>query len=219
MSSALPNHYNEDYHHPITESELSNDELGHGSTIPPAHEQRLQHALKQAIKEQQAQRQAPTPATRQVGHIAHASNAVPMEYEQHDPIQQAPLSQARVKDVRPQVSRRNAPAPMPAATRQAQVHQAGSDKSLQHVDYHNQNTHLQHNPVAGLSEYEARQHLFQLQRDMQKIRNELDFLEILANFWPIGNMENRVSKLEREWFLLDREYKLGANAVMMGVAS
>lgn len=212
MSSALPNDLNTRQVH--NDDHRSKDELGHGSTIPP-HEQRLQHALKQAIKEQQAQRQAPTPASRQVGHIAHASNAVPMEYEQHDPIQQAPLRQVNIKDVRPQASHRNAPAPMPAAASQAQAHQA-SAKSLHHVDYHNQHTHLQHNPVEGLTEHEARQHLFALQRKMQKIRNELDFLEILANFWPIGNMENRVSKLEHTWFLLDREYKLGANAVMMG---
>jgi len=51
-----------------------------------------------------------------------------------------------------------------------------------------------------------RKQIIMLERHMRKVRNEMDFLEILTNFWPINNMEERVRKLEERMTTLNHNY-------------
>lgn len=53
---------------------------------------------------------------------------------------------------------------------------------------------------------QRRKQIIQLERHMRKVRNEMDFLEILTNFWPINNMEERVRKLEDRMTALNNHY-------------
>ncbi len=50
------------------------------------------------------------------------------------------------------------------------------------------------------------QQLLVLERKMRRVRNEMDFLEILTNFWPINNMEARVQQLEATMSALNENY-------------
>lgn len=45
-----------------------------------------------------------------------------------------------------------------------------------------------------------------LLRRMRGLKNEMDLLEILSNFWPLPNMESRVDRLEKEMDSLNKLY-------------
>lgn len=45
-----------------------------------------------------------------------------------------------------------------------------------------------------------------LQKEMQTLQNEMEFVEILAQFWPFPNMARKMERLEQKLLLLKRQY-------------
>lgn len=50
------------------------------------------------------------------------------------------------------------------------------------------------------------QQLKQLSRQIQGLRNEMEFVEILAQFWPLPNMSQKMERLQQRLNVLDRQY-------------
>jgi len=50
--------------------------------------------------------------------------------------------------------------------------------------------------------------LHKLQRQIQGLRNEMEFVEILAQFWPWQNMLLKMERLEERLDFLNRQYQL-----------
>lgn len=48
--------------------------------------------------------------------------------------------------------------------------------------------------------------LAKLQKEMQGVRNEMEFVEILVQFWPLPNMAKKMERLEQRLSLLNRQY-------------
>lgn len=48
-------------------------------------------------------------------------------------------------------------------------------------------------------------HLMKLHRQMQGLRNEMEFVEILTQFWPLPNMAARMERLEERLHLLNQQ--------------
>ncbi len=49
--------------------------------------------------------------------------------------------------------------------------------------------------------------LKQLSRQIQGLRNEMEFVEILAQFWPLPNMSQKMERLQQRLTLLDQQYQ------------
>jgi hypothetical protein len=49
--------------------------------------------------------------------------------------------------------------------------------------------------------------LQKLQRQMQGIRNEMEFVEILVQFWPWPNMALKIERMEQRLKMLDQQYR------------
>lgn len=49
--------------------------------------------------------------------------------------------------------------------------------------------------------------LSKLKRRMQRLQNEMDFVEIFSHFWPLPNMKVRMSRMEREMSQLNNQYE------------
>lgn len=49
-----------------------------------------------------------------------------------------------------------------------------------------------------------------LRQQIQSIRNEMEFLEILAQFWPWQNMAQKVERLQQRLNLLNSQHQLYA---------
>jgi hypothetical protein len=47
--------------------------------------------------------------------------------------------------------------------------------------------------------------LLKLQKQMQGIKNEMEFVEILAQFWPLPNMAEKMERLEQKLNLLNSQ--------------
>jgi uncharacterized protein YigA (DUF484 family) len=45
-----------------------------------------------------------------------------------------------------------------------------------------------------------------LQKQMQGVRNEMEFVEILTQFWPLPNMSQKMERLEERLQLLSDQY-------------
>jgi hypothetical protein len=43
-----------------------------------------------------------------------------------------------------------------------------------------------------------RREVWRIQQKMLLLKNQMDFMEILANFWPMDNMESRARRLAQE---------------------
>lgn len=54
---------------------------------------------------------------------------------------------------------------------------------------------------------EQKKQLQAVQGRMRRVKNQMDFIEILSNFWPLGNMDNRVGRLESEMNHLNKQYQ------------
>lgn len=50
------------------------------------------------------------------------------------------------------------------------------------------------------------QDLLKLKKQMQTLQNEMEFVEILAQFWPFPNMARKMERLEQKLELLNRQY-------------
>lgn len=50
-----------------------------------------------------------------------------------------------------------------------------------------------------------------IHRQMVFIKNQMDFIEILTNFWPLDNMESRARRLAREMDQLSHKRSLLAH--------
>jgi hypothetical protein len=50
-------------------------------------------------------------------------------------------------------------------------------------------------------------HLLKLQKQMQGLKNEMEFVEILAQFWPLPNMAAKMERLESKLQHLDRQVR------------
>ncbi len=53
---------------------------------------------------------------------------------------------------------------------------------------------------------QRKQHIAGLQRRMRSLKNQMDFLEIFSNFWPFGNMNARVDRMEQEMQTLNSQF-------------
>lgn len=53
---------------------------------------------------------------------------------------------------------------------------------------------------------QRKQMLRKLEKQIQGLNNEMEFIEILAQFWPWQNMSDRVRRLEQQIQLLRRQY-------------
>ena len=51
------------------------------------------------------------------------------------------------------------------------------------------------------------QHLLKLQKQMQGLKNEMEFVEILAQFWPLPNMSQKMERLEARLHELNHQYQ------------
>jgi hypothetical protein len=51
------------------------------------------------------------------------------------------------------------------------------------------------------------QQLKQLSKQIQGLRNEMEFVEILAQFWPLPNMSQKMERLQQRLALLDQQYQ------------
>ncbi len=51
------------------------------------------------------------------------------------------------------------------------------------------------------------QQLKQLSKQIQGLRNEMEFVEILAQFWPLPNMSQKMERLQQRLNLLDQQYQ------------
>lgn len=49
--------------------------------------------------------------------------------------------------------------------------------------------------------------MLKLQKEMQGLRNEMEFVEILAQFWPLPNMNHKMERLENKLQLLSQQYQ------------
>lgn len=49
--------------------------------------------------------------------------------------------------------------------------------------------------------------LHHLKKQMQGLQNEMEFVEILAQFWPLPNMSQKMERLESKLSLLNRQYQ------------
>ncbi|WP_303675102.1 hypothetical protein [Vampirovibrio chlorellavorus] len=49
--------------------------------------------------------------------------------------------------------------------------------------------------------------LKQLSKQIQGLRNEMEFVEILAQFWPLPNMSQKMERLQQRLALLDQQYQ------------
>ncbi|HEY9746164.1 MAG TPA: hypothetical protein V6C99_08105 [Oculatellaceae cyanobacterium] len=47
--------------------------------------------------------------------------------------------------------------------------------------------------------------LLKLNKQIQSVRNEMEFVEILAQFWPLPNMAQKMERLERKLALLNAQ--------------
>ena len=45
-----------------------------------------------------------------------------------------------------------------------------------------------------------------LQARMRKVKNQMDFVEIISNFLPVGVMDGKVDRLDKEMKLLNQQY-------------
>lgn len=59
------------------------------------------------------------------------------------------------------------------------------------------------NPRSGQHQ---QQQLVKLQKEMQGLRNEMEFVEILVQFWPLPNMAQKMERLEQRLYLLNQQY-------------
>jgi hypothetical protein len=48
--------------------------------------------------------------------------------------------------------------------------------------------------------------LMKLQKRMQVLRNEMDFVEILVQFWPLPNMSDKMERLQDNLGSMNRQY-------------
>ncbi|MGE0200117.1 MAG: hypothetical protein AB7P76_04020 [Candidatus Melainabacteria bacterium] len=62
---------------------------------------------------------------------------------------------------------------------------------------------------AGISADQAKKNLLRLKNRMRGLRNQMDYIEILSNFWPLPNMEARIRRLELEMCHLNQAYSDG----------
>jgi hypothetical protein len=60
-------------------------------------------------------------------------------------------------------------------------------------------------------EKQRQQQLLKLQRQMQGLQNEMEFIEILVQFWPWSNMAQKVERMEQQLRLLDLQHQRLSN--------
>lgn len=58
------------------------------------------------------------------------------------------------------------------------------------------------------SDAQRQQKLRKLQQQMQGLRNEMEFVEILAQFWPWQNMILKMERLQERLNSLNHQYQL-----------
>jgi DNA repair exonuclease SbcCD ATPase subunit len=51
-----------------------------------------------------------------------------------------------------------------------------------------------------------KQTLLKLKKQMQSLQNEMEFVEILAQFWPFPSMARKMERLEQKLEQLKRQY-------------
>jgi hypothetical protein len=61
--------------------------------------------------------------------------------------------------------------------------------------------HLQQNAQ------QREKHLQTIQKQMQGLKNEMEFVEILAQFWPLPNMSQKMERLEARLHELSALYQ------------
>ena len=44
-----------------------------------------------------------------------------------------------------------------------------------------------------------------LERQMREMKNKMDFMEILSNFWPLSNLDSRMERLVRQMNMLNEQ--------------
>ncbi len=49
-------------------------------------------------------------------------------------------------------------------------------------------------------------HLLKLKKQMRGIQNEMEFVEILVQFWPLPNMAQKMQRLEQRLSQLQQQY-------------
>ncbi len=49
--------------------------------------------------------------------------------------------------------------------------------------------------------------LLRLQKQIQGLRNEMEFVEILAQFWPLPTMTHKMERLEKRLQVLSSQYE------------
>lgn len=49
--------------------------------------------------------------------------------------------------------------------------------------------------------------ILKLKKQMQGIQNEMEFVEILTQFWPLPNMSSKMERLEEKLTQLNRQYQ------------
>ncbi len=54
---------------------------------------------------------------------------------------------------------------------------------------------------------QRQQQLQNLQRQMQGLRNEMEFVEILVQFWPLPNMAEKMERMEQKLRVLDLQHQ------------
>lgn len=52
-----------------------------------------------------------------------------------------------------------------------------------------------------------RAQMLRLKRQMQSVQNEIEFVEILAQFWPLPNMVEKMERLEQRILTLNAQYQ------------
>jgi hypothetical protein len=52
-----------------------------------------------------------------------------------------------------------------------------------------------------------RAQMLRLKRQMQSVQNEIEFVEILAQFWPLPNMVDKMERLEQRILILNAQYQ------------
>lgn len=55
------------------------------------------------------------------------------------------------------------------------------------------------------------QQLLKLQRQMQGIQNEMEFVEILVQFWPWSNMAQKIERMEQRLQFLNLQHQRLSN--------
>ncbi len=58
-----------------------------------------------------------------------------------------------------------------------------------------------------LNAQQREKHLQNLQKQMQGLKNEMEFVEILAQFWPLPNMSQKMERLEARLHELNAQYQ------------